>query len=309
MMAAASEAVKDAKCVGALDPDRMVRPRQGFVVSSICGEIDALWADFHKPQDKAVLLKAWTSIAGSAIADAFDLRGPGYNLQTACSGGLNGVGEAMWRIKSGEVDGMLVVAGDIVNPVSVRSMKKVVSTTARPFDVNRNGFVFGEGAGALWLEGADVAESRGAAIYAEVCGYACNSEAKESSPDSYGTLIEEGMKRASKGPVDLVYAHANGTKNDAVEARTLERMFKSVAVTSVKGQVGQAQGAIGAFSVAFACATLSQGIIPAIANLNEPLEADLDFVRKLRRQDVQSVLINSFGLGGANATIVLKRSS
>mmetsp|Transcript_9656 Transcript_9656/g.18850 ORF Transcript_9656/g.18850 Transcript_9656/m.18850 type:complete len:269 (+) Transcript_9656:4990-5796(+) len=264
--------------------------------------------DKLKEPSKTALFKGWTSISGSIISDRFDLRGPGFCYSTACSGGLTGIGESMWRIKTGEADAMLIITGDAIDELSVCTLAKVISSEAKPFDVNRNGFVFAEGACAIFVEAAELAEARGVKPYAEVVGYACNTEARETSPRDYGAQIEEAVKRATKGQqVDLVYAHANGTKNDIVEARTLERMFSSVAVTSIKGSVGHAQGAIGTMNLAFAAASLRHNMIPGIVGLEKPIDAKVNFVRKLRRQEVERVLCNSSGLGGVNASVMLKK--
>lgn len=266
-----------------------------------------MWNDFSKQSNRASILQSWPSLAGSAISNAFDFKGPGFCFNTGASGGLTSIGEAMWRIKTGEADAMLVVAGDVVNQLALSSMKLHSCVEASPFDVDRKGFMFGEGAGALMLEAADLAEARGADVYAEIVGYACRPGLGPELSDDYNPLMEETFRRTSPGPVDLVYANACGLRADSVEARVLERLYKTAAVTSVKGQVGQVLGAAGAFNAAFAAASIKKGIVPAIVNLSKPEPADLDFVRRLRRQDVQSALVNSFDLGGVTASIMLQK--
>jgi 3-oxoacyl-[acyl-carrier-protein] synthase II len=259
-------------------------------------------------------------------------RGPVLTSTLACASGNYSIIEGYHFLQRGEAD--VVIAGgteSATNPVSFAAMGRLGALScrnddptraSRPFDLDRDGFVYGEGAAILILETEEHARTRGAKVYAEVLGGRLTGDAFHiTAPDPDG----DGATRAMQGAIesaglqpadiDLIYAHGTSTQlNDATETRAIKRVFGdraySLAVTATKSMVGHLMGAAGAISALGAALTLHEGIIPPTINQERPdPECDLDYVpNQSRRAEVNALLVNAFGFGGQNVVLVMKRA-
>ncbi len=265
------------------------------------------------------------------LAIAHNLQGPNLSHVTACATGTHAIGEAARAIASGACD--LVLAGGAeasITPLCVGGFgaMRALSTrnhapqeASRPFDADRDGFVLGEGAGVLVLESLEAAERRGARIYALVRGYAATCDAGHITAPS-GSGAERAMRQAmgdarlTERDIEHVNAHGSSTRaNDAHEALCLQNVLGAragqVPITAVKSMTGHLLGAAGSVETAFAALTLCRGVLLPTLNHHRPDEGRaLDYVPHTSRQaSVTSVLKNSFGFGGTNASLVLTRAS
>lgn len=257
--------------------------------------------------------------------------GPNLCLTTACAAGTHAVGEAYRHIKYGLCD--MVVSGgteSVVCGLGVAgfSSMKALSTrndnpteASRPFDKDRDGFVMSEGSGMLILEDYDHAKARGAKIYAEVCGYGLSSDAYHiAAPPEDGAGGVRAMKMALNdahlNPEDVSYVNAHGTStplNDKCETQGLKTVFGehaySLAVSSTKSMTGHMLGAAGGIEAVFTALSVSENIAPPTINHHEPSpECDLDYVpNEARDMKVDVAISNSFGFGGTNAVVAMKK--
>lgn len=257
--------------------------------------------------------------------------GPNLCLTTACAAGTHAVGEAYRHIKYGLCD--MVVSGGTESVVcglgiaGFTSMKALSrrndspTEASRPFDKDRDGFVMSEGAGMLILENYDHAIARGAKIYAEVCGYGLSSDAYHiAAPPEDGAGGVRAMKMALKdahlNPEDVSYVNAHGTStplNDKCETKAIKTVFgehaKNLAISSTKSMTGHMLGAAGGVEAVFIALSISENIAPPTINHNEPSpECDLDYVpNEARNMKVDVAISNSFGFGGTNAVLAMKK--
>lgn len=271
------------------------------------------------------------NMAAGQIAINIGARGINFTVNTACASGTNAVGEALRVLQRGEAE--VVVTGGTeasVTPLAVAgfSSMKALSTrnedpqaASRPFDRLRDGFVLGEGAGVLILETLEHALARGARIYAEVAGYGCTADAYHiTAPDPQGEGAARAMALAladaSLRPEEIDYINAHGTStdlNDRLETLAIKKVFGphayKLAISSIKSMIGHLLGAAGAVEIVATALTIYEGIIPPTINYQEPdPDCDLDYVpNKARQQEVRAALSNSFGFGGHNAVVLLKR--
>ncbi len=258
-------------------------------------------------------------------------KGPNLTLTTACSAGTHAVGEAYRHIKYGLCD--MVVSGGaeaVICPLGVAgfSSMKALSTrndapqrASRPFDKDRDGFVMSEGSGILIVEEYKHAVARGAEIYAEICGYGLSSDAYHiAAPPEDGEGAARAMKMAIADaefePFDIDYINAHGTStplNDKCETSAIKTVFadhaKRLAVSSTKSMTGHMLGAAGGIEAIFTALAVKDQIVPPTINLEEASpECDLDYVPKVsRKMKIRAALSNSFGFGGTNAVIAMKR--
>ena len=265
------------------------------------------------------------------ISMAINAKGPNLCLTTACAAGTHAVGEAYRHIKYGVCD--VVVSGGaegVICGLGVAgfSAMKALSTrnddpkaASRPFDKDRDGFVMSEGAGMLVLEDYDHAVARGAKIYAEVCGYGLSSDAYHiAAPPEDGEGAIRAMRMALEdsglAPEDIDYINAHGTStplNDKCETQAIKAVFKDhaqkLAISSTKSMTGHMLGAAGGIEAVFAALSVYEQIAPPTINLAEPSpECDLDYVPNVaRKMNIRAALSNSFGFGGTNAVIALKK--
>ncbi len=249
---------------------------------------------------------------------------------TACASGANSIGDAFKAVQRGDVD--YIVTGGTESPITNMafagfSAMKALSfnddpkTASRPFDKNRDGFVMGEGAGILVLETLESALERRATIYAEIVGYGATGDAFHiTAPAEGGEGAARAMKQAladaniSPDAVDYINAHGTSTDmNDKYETEAIKTVFgehaKKVAVSSTKSMTGHLLGAAGGVESVISVKTIQEGIIPATINYETPdPDCDLDYVpNESRKQEVDTVLSNSFGFGGHNACLVFKK--
>jgi 3-oxoacyl-[acyl-carrier-protein] synthase II len=270
-----------------------------------------------------------TDTASGHIAIALGLRGPNMAVVSACATGNHAVGEAFETIRRGDAQAIIAGASDAsLIPVvfagfcAMRALANHEDPTqaSRPFDRDRSGFVISEGAGALVLEELQHAQDRGAPIYAEVLGYGSSNDAFDMAAPAEGEGAVQTMSRALRKAqlpaesVDYINAHGTGTPlNDRFETAAIHRVFgpraRELAVSSTKSMTGHMMGASGAVEAIVCALVLRDQIIPPTINLVSPdPECDLDYVPlEARRRKVDVALSNSFGLGGHNASIILRR--
>jgi 3-oxoacyl-[acyl-carrier-protein] synthase II len=270
------------------------------------------------------------NMAPGQIAIEFGAKGPNLSIETACAASCHAVGEAFRLIREGVSDAMITGGAEaVVTPLALGGFCKMraLSTrndepekSSRPFDLDRDGFVMGEGAGILILEELDQALERGADIYAEVIGYGMSADAYHvSAPDPEGEGATNCMKMAldyaGLRPEDVDYINAHGTStklNDLSENKAIKAVFGEHAhklpVSSTKSMTGHLLGGAGGVEAIFLSLTIKHGMIPPTINYETPdPECDLDYVPNVaRKADIKIGMSNSFGFGGTNASLIFK---
>ncbi|OQX06458.1 MAG: beta-ketoacyl-[acyl-carrier-protein] synthase II [Desulfobulbaceae bacterium A2] len=265
------------------------------------------------------------------ISMRFGAKGPNLALSTACAAGTHAVGEAFRHIAFGTCDVCITGGAEsVVCPLAVggfSAMKALSSRNeeperaSRPFDRDRDGFIIAEGAGMLVLEELEHARSRGAVIYAEVVGYGLTSDAYHiAAPPEDGEgaarCMAQALRSAGMAPEEIDYINAHGTStplNDRCETTAVKTVFGDhahrLAISSTKSMTGHMLGGAGGIEAAFTALTLRHGIIPPTINLDNPdPDCDLDYVPGSARQmKIRVAMSNSFGFGGTNAVIILRR--
>ena len=271
------------------------------------------------------------NMAPGMISIYLGAKGPNSSIATACASGTHAVGDAFKIIKRGAADAMIAGGVEsVITPTCIAGFNAMKALSvrndppekaSRPFDRDRDGFVVGEGCGILILETLKAAIERGARIYAEICGYGMSGDGFHmAAPAPEGEGAARCMAAAlvdSKIPFDEIdYINAHGTStqlNDVYETKAIKSVFKekasSIAVSSTKSMTGHLLGGAGGIETVFTALTISEGIIPPTINLEHPdEECDLDYVpNKARKMDVKTAMTNSFGFGGTNATLILKK--
>lgn len=257
-------------------------------------------------------------------------KGPNSCSVTACASGSNSIGDAFKVIQRGDADAM--IAGGSEAPITNMAVAgfcsaKAVTTSdnpetaSRPFDVDRSGFVIGEGAGILILESLESAKARGASIYAEIVGYGSTGDAHHVTAPAPGgeggaRAMQAAVSDAGLAPEEISYINAHGTStelNDSYETNAIKTVFGDhayqVAISSTKSMTGHLLGAAGAVEAIFAVKAIKESIVPPTVNLENPDPAcDLDYVpNEARKMNVDAVLSNSLGFGGHNASLVFKK--
>ena len=268
---------------------------------------------------------ALVNMLGGVISIEFGLKGPNLACVTACAAGTHAVGEAYKSIVLGSAQKVLVVGAEsTVCPVGIGGFAamKALSTrnddpqhASRPFDKERDGFVMGEGAGALVIESYEDAKARGAKIYAELIGFGESADAHHiTSPTLDGPLraMQKALKMAGEVKIDYINAHGTSTPaNDKNETAAIKELFGAdiPLVSSTKGQIGHCLGAAGAIEAVISLMALRDGIVPPTINqLVKDEECDLDYIpNHSRRVDLNVVMSNSFGFGGTNGSIIFKK--
>lgn len=294
--------------------------------------IDIIRSQGYERLNPFVVPTSLVNTSAYLISQGFQALGPSMTIGTACATGTQAVGEGLEMIRRGAAD--LVIAGGAEGLIAdfaiggfcamralPTSFNNDPQKASRPFDKDREGFVYSEGAAVLVLESLEHALARGARIYAEVAGQASSADGFHmAQPDPQATGPARAMKwaiaDAGLTPADVDYINAHGTStplNDLTETHAIKTVFGEhackLAVSSVKSMLGHAMGASGALE-AIACAmTLYEGVIPPTINYNTPdPELDLDYVpNTARKAEVNVALSNSFGLGGQNACVLFKK--
>jgi 3-oxoacyl-[acyl-carrier-protein] synthase II len=272
------------------------------------------------------------NLASGYVSIAHGLKGPNHAVVTACSTGAHAIGDAGRLIALGDAD--VMVAGGTESPVNRLSIAGFAACRAlstgfndeptrgsRPYDRDRDGFVMGEGAGAVVLEEYEHAKARGAKIYAELIGYGLSGDAYHitaPSPDGDGAFrcMSAAIKRAGVTPSEIDYINAHGTSTplgDELELGAVHRIVGnatgSIAMSSTKSSIGHLLGAAGAVEAIFSVLAIRDRVTPPTLNLDNPsVETAIDLVpHKAKSRDVDVVLSNSFGFGGTNASLVFRR--
>jgi 3-oxoacyl-[acyl-carrier-protein] synthase II len=271
------------------------------------------------------------NLASGYVSIAHGLKGPNHAVVTACSTGAHAIGDAARLIALGDAD--VMVAGGAESPINRLSIAgfsacRALSTAwndeperaSRPYDKRRDGFVMGEGAGAVVLEEIGHAKKRGAKIYGELVGYGLTGDAYHitaPTPDGDGAFrcMNAAIKRAeiSPGDIDYINAHGTSTMADEIELGAVQRVVgnsaANISMSSTKSSIGHLLGAAGAVEAIFSLLAIRDQIAPPTINLEDPsVETPMDLVPlKARERKVDVVLSNSFGFGGTNASLVFRR--
>jgi 3-oxoacyl-[acyl-carrier-protein] synthase II len=272
------------------------------------------------------------NLASGYVSIAHSLKGPNHAVVTACSTGAHAIGDAGRLIALGDAD--VMVAGGTESPINRISLAgfaacRALSTgfndtperASRPYDRDRDGFVMGEGAGAVVLEEYEHAQRRGARIYGELIGYGMSGDAHHitaPAEDGDGAFrcMSAAIRRAGVSPADIDYINAHGTSTplgDEIELKAVERLVgnaaANIAMSSTKSSIGHLLGAAGAVEAIFCLLAMRDGVVPPTLNLDNPSVATtIDLVPHTARQrSVNIVLSNSFGFGGTNASLIFRR--
>ncbi|EPA2434808.1 beta-ketoacyl-ACP synthase II [Campylobacter upsaliensis] len=268
---------------------------------------------------------ALVNMLGGLVSIEHALKGPNISCVTACAAGTHAIGEAYKSIVLGTADKMLVVGAEAaICPVGIGGFAsmRALSTrnddpkrASRPFDKERDGFVMGEGAGALVFEEYEVAKKRGAKIYAELVGFGESADAHHiTAPTLDGPLraMRKALKMASGVKVDYINAHGTSTPvNDKNETAAIRAVFGENLpfVSSTKGQIGHCLGAAGAIEAVISLMAMEKGLVPPTINqIEKDEECDLDYVPNVAKEaKLDVVMSNSFGFGGTNGCVIFKR--
>jgi 3-oxoacyl-[acyl-carrier-protein] synthase II len=269
------------------------------------------------------------NLASGQVSIRTGAKGPNSAVCTACATGTHAIGDSFRLIQNGFADAMITGGTEgVITPLAVGgfcAMKALSTrndspeTASRPFDLDRDGFVMGEGAGILVIEELEHARRRGAKILAEIAGYGMSSDAYHiSSPSEDGDgpirVMRSTLEDAAVDPKDVSYINAHGTSTpagDRIESLAIETVFgehaKKIPVSSTKSAMGHLLGAAGGVETAVCILAVSRDVVPPTINLHKPdPECDLDFVpNKARPMEVRWALNNSFGFGGTNASILV----
>ncbi len=333
-VAASKMAVEDGK----LNVEEINSERFGVILGSGIGGMETLEDQSRKLFNKGpkrispFFIPMMISNMGSGqVSIALGAKGPNTTVVTACASATNAIGEAFRTIQNGDADIMVTGGSEAsVTPLSIAGFcsMKAMSTNnddpkkaSRPFDVNRDGFVMGEGAGILLIEELDHAIKRGASIYGEVVGYGANADAHHittPAPDGEGAArtMSIALKDANINYDDIDYINAHGTStlyNDKFETAAIKTVFKDhayeLSVSSTKSMTGHLLGAAGGIESIACIMCIKQGIVPPTINYETPdPECDLDYTPNVAKtREVNYALSNSLGFGGHNATVIFKK--
>ncbi len=313
--------------------------RAGVIIGSGIGGSDTIEKGHYSLSEKGpkslnpfFVSKALINMAACAVSITYGLKGPLSAPSVACSTGANAIGEAFRIIQRGDADIMLAGGSEAcVTPLvfggfcATRSMSRrndCVKKASRPFDRNRDGFVMGEGAGVVVLEKLAHAHSRGARIYAELVGYgnaadAFHFTAPEPSGEGMVRVMRETLKDAHINPEDIEYINAHGTStvlNDKIESKAIMKVFgehaKNLKISSIKSMIGHLLAAAGAVEFVSTVMSVYAGIFPPTINYEESdPECPLDYVvNGVETVDIEMAMSNSFGFGGGNACLIVKKN-
>ncbi|MGB0507470.1 MAG: beta-ketoacyl-ACP synthase II [Pikeienuella sp.] len=337
-MSAADQAIADSGCA---TDDEEEQYRIGVLIGSGIGGIESI-------AETAITLKergprrvspffipsALINLCSGQVSIRYGFKGPNHSVVTACSTGAHAIGDAARLIKYGDAD--VMIAGGAESPVCEISVAgfgacKALSTgyndapetASRPYDKGRDGFVMGEGAGVVVLEEYEHAVKRGAKIYAEVIGYGLSGDAyhiTSPAPDGNGGYRSMSAALASAGldASDIDYVNAHGTSTplgDEIELKAVTRLLGNAAggvtMSSTKSSIGHLLGAAGAVEAIFCVKAIQNNVAPPTLNLTDPsVETEIDLAPlKAVKRDIDVALSNSFGFGGTNASLIMRRVS
>jgi 3-oxoacyl-[acyl-carrier-protein] synthase II len=331
-LAAAKEALADAG-VNGYRPDRT-----GVVLGSAIGGFSELMRQAEILRERgpdrvspSFLPNVLVDSASGQLAIELGIRGPNYAIVSACATGSHTIGEGAELIRNGHADAILAGGTEAcIHPLILAGFTSMRGLAAgngnpakasRPFDATREGFVMSEGAGVVFLEELEAAQSRGAPIYAEVLGYGASNDAYHMAapdPDSVGVveMMRQALERSGVAPEDVDYINAHGTSTplgDLAETKAIKDVFGEhayeLAVSSTKSVMGHAFGAAGAIEAIMCALAIRDRMLPPTINYANPDPAcDLDYVpNEAREADVRVALSNAMGLGGHNGCVLLGR--
>jgi len=336
-MAAAQQAVEDSGWVAEKDEDKW---RTGVMIGSGIGglpSIERTSLQLEKSGPRRIspffIPGSLINLVSGMVSIKYGFKGPNHAVVTACSTGAHAIGDAARLVSFGDAD--IMVAGGAeaaICPVGIAGFLacRALSTNfnddpasgSRPYDKDRDGFVMGEGSGVVVLEELEHAKARGAKIYGEIIGYGMSGDAHHvTAPASDGDgayrCMKTALERAGVNAQDLDYVNAHGTSTplgDEIELRAFERITsgagcENISMSSTKSSIGHLLGAAGAVEAIFCLLAMRDNVVPPTINLDNPsVETKLDLVpKKAKEKPVNTVLSNSFGFGGTNASLVMKR--
>ncbi len=334
---AAGQAIEDA---GLTDMDEATRLRAGCSIGSGIGGLPGIESEslvLHEKGPSRVsphfVHGRLINLISGQVSIKYGLMGPNHAVVTACSTGAHSIGDAARMIRDGDADIMLAGGAEgTVCPIGIAgfAQARALSTAfndeptraSRPYDKDRDGFVMGEGAGVVVLEEYEHAKARGAKIYAEVVGYGLSGDAYHVTaphPEGSGAFrsMQMALRKAGMTPADIDYINAHGTSTplgDELELGAVRRLFgeeiANVSMSSTKSAIGHLLGGAGAVESIFCILALRDQIVPPTLNLDNPSDgcAGVDLVPwKAKKREVRAVLNNSFGFGGTNASLVMKK--
>ena len=334
-LAAGQQAVDDC---GWLPEDDASRQRAGVLVGSGIGGLETIYETSLTLKEKGprrispfFIPAALINLVSGQLSIRFGFKGPNHSVVTACSTGAHAIGDAARLIALDDADVMITGGAEaavcrlgVAGFAAARALSTHFNDTperaSRPWDQDRDGFVMGEGAGALVLEELEHAKRRGARIYAEVVGYGLSGDAHHvTAPAEDGDggfrSMRAALKRAGMNPEDIDYINAHGTSTplgDEIELGAVKRLFgehcATLSMSSTKSAVGHLLGAAGAVEAIFSILAIKEGIVPPTLNLDTPSAGcdGIDLVpHRAKERKVRAALSNSFGFGGTNASLVL----
>jgi 3-oxoacyl-[acyl-carrier-protein] synthase II len=334
---AASQALEDA---GLTDMSEEERLRAGTMIGSGIGGLPGIESEsivLHERGPRRVsphfVHGRLINLVSGQVSIKYGLMGPNHAVVTACSTGAHAIGDAARLIQWGDADVMVAGGAEgAICPLGIAgfAQARALSTdfndeptrASRPWDKRRDGFVMGEGAGIIVLEELEHAKARGAKIYGEVVGYGLTGDAYHVTaphPEGSGAFrsMEMALKRAGMAPADIDYVNAHGTSTpmgDELELGAIRRLFgnaiSGLSMSSTKSAIGHLLGGAGAVESIFCLLAMRDGIVPPTLNLEDPCDgADgMDLVpMRAKERRVDAVLNNSFGFGGTNATLIMRR--
>ena len=334
-IAASVQAMSDA---GLDDPSRYDPDRMGVIIGSGIGGLKTfeeqhdVYRERGQSKISAFFIPMFISdIAAGLVSMRFNAKGPNYATISACATSAHAIGDAFRTIQYGDADIVItggsemtvtpMAIGGFANMKALSERNESPETASRPFDATRDGFVMGEGGGIVILESLENAVSRGAPIYAEIVGYGATGDAYHlTAPAPEGEGAQRAMRRAMQdarlSPADIDYINAHGTStpaNDLNETKAIKAVFgehaKTVNVSSTKSMTGHMLGAAGAVEFIIGALAVRDCIIPPTINYETPdPELDLNYTPNVAvNRPVRTVLSNSFGFGGHNVTLAIKR--
>ncbi|MGB3165989.1 MAG: beta-ketoacyl-ACP synthase II [Alteraurantiacibacter sp.] len=333
---AAGQALEDA---GLTDMDEATKLRAGCSIGSGIGGLPGIEKESLVLAEKGpgrvsphFVHGRLINLVSGQVSIAHGLMGPNHAVVTACSTGAHSIGDAARMIRDDDADIMLAGGAEsTINPLGVAgfAQARALNTSfndrpteaSRPYDKDRDGFVMGEGAGVVVLEEYEHAKARGAKIYAEVVGYGLSGDAYHvTAPHPEGKGAEIAMRMALKkaglqpGDIDYVNAHGTSTMADTIELAAVKRVLGDdlggASMSSTKSAIGHLLGGAGAVESIFCILAMRDQIVPPTLNLHNPDEGTegVDLVPlTAKKREVDAVLNNSFGFGGTNASLVMKR--
>lgn len=332
-IAATIEAVTDSNILPQTDYQK---DRTGVMIGSGIGGlgmIEKTAIAFHNSSKGKVspyfIPSSLVNLLSGHVSIRYGFSGPNSAVSTACSSGAHAIGDASRIIKYGDAD--IMIAGGAEAPITPTGIAGFASAkslavgfnhkpteASRPWDIDHSGFVMGEGAGIVVLEEYEHAKARGAKIYAEILGYGLTGDAYHiTSPNGRGAYraMENALKDAKVNTSEIDYINAHGTSTkigDKIELRAVQALFggnKNFSMSSTKSSIGHLLGAAGSVEVIFTALALRDQIAPPTINLHNPIEAtEIDLVPlKAKKRNINHALSNSFGFGGTNASLLLKR--